>query len=227
MPWVRFSDDWYDDDELSDAHPLSVLLWATAISWSARNLKDGKIPAGRVDMLVNWRRAGVPDPQLHVDELVTLGKWTAVPTGFLISNYHLYQPTRAAVLASREKDRKRKGSKEPPDGIQPESAQDPLCPVPGPVPEGPPSSSVDVLGTCPQVTDDVWIEYARLKRATCKETVRNITSYDRRTIENAKTEHGDLAARWWATFDISPAQLAAGLVSGNPGPYWDRRRESA
>lgn len=80
----------------------------------------------------------------------------------------------------------------------------------------------------PQPVDDgvpeaAWTEYARLKRATSNQQVRNITSYDARTITNARTELGEQASRWWRDFDISPTELAAGLVDGTAGRYWQRR----
>jgi hypothetical protein len=72
----------------------------------------------------------------------------------------------------------------------------------------------------------VWVEYARLKRAASKQPVRNVVAFDRKTIENAKVEHGATAERWWAMFKLTPSELAAALVDGKAGTYWTHR-ESA
>ena len=53
MPWVKFSDDWYDDGKLAGADPAVLAMWAVGISWSARNLTDGEIPMGEHRRLVN------------------------------------------------------------------------------------------------------------------------------------------------------------------------------
>jgi hypothetical protein len=157
MPWVKFSDDWYDDDKLAGAPSDVLSLYAVGLSWCARNLTDGKVPSGVHRILVNLHG----DPDEVVAELVARNAWQEVPGGWVIGNYHRYQPSRAEVLAKREKDAARKRTGRVREESDADSASDMdgslERPVPGPVPVDPPvvvSESTHDVG--PQAVDDGW-----------------------------------------------------------------------
>lgn len=162
MPWVKFSDDWYDDEKLAGASSDVLALFSVGVTWCARNLTDGKVPSGVHRILVNL--SGAADEV--VAELVARNAWQEVPGGWVIANYHRYQPTREKVLADREADRlrKEKGRRDKaarPADVRPDSEPDIVGslgrPVPVPVP-GPVDSPV-VVSECdrhggPQAVDD-------------------------------------------------------------------------
>jgi hypothetical protein len=155
MPWVKLSDDWYDDPAIVVLDDHGIAMWVLGLSWCARNLTDGVIP----DAIVR-RFTTHPEPPSVAARLVELGLWSAVEGGFQVENYHGYQPTRAEVLGKRAKDAERKASKRSggsPRGLVADSVDRPVPPVPGPGP-GPvtPSSSVSecLQDGSPQVVDD-------------------------------------------------------------------------
>lgn len=180
MPWVKLTDDWYDDDSIVAAGPHATLLWVTGLSWCARNLTDGAIPARQIRKLIDAQGIVVDGEPLRADEvasqLVETGLWDQVDGGFQVRNYLKYQPSREQVLASRAKDRERKSSRpgagrkssqprdpdpedpgqDVPDGFPPESPPIPERPVPVPVPDGfvGNTSSRNSRGTAPPVDDE-------------------------------------------------------------------------
>lgn len=156
MPWVKFSDDWYDDEDISSVSDAAQLMWVKAVSWSARNLTDGLVNARVIRSLTEHL-----EPQVVAAELVQCGRFTEdITGGYRIANYLKFQPARADVLAKREADRARKSangraaSDDVPHGIQPEAEHVPNRPGPVPGPVESLSSSVLPVGTDPQPVDD-------------------------------------------------------------------------
>jgi hypothetical protein len=232
MPWVKFSDDWYDDGKLAGAAPHVLAMWAVGLTWSARTLTDGIVPVGTMRTLIDLydtydAKGETVHPDAVAAELVDRGLWEPVPGGYSILNYGKYQPSRDEVLARREADAARKR----PSGFRAESeleSSEESGPSRLPVPDDPSSVVVDELGTCPQVPDEVWTLYAKLKASRSRKPIDNHASWQRTTIANAKREHGVEAARWWDRFEITPSELAAALVDGGAGRSWQpRRQESA
>lgn len=132
MPWVKLTDDWYDDPAIASLDDHGIALWVLGLSWCARNLTDGEIPGAMVRRLSSHE-----DPPSVAANLVELDLWSVIPAGYLVENYHEYQPTRADVLAKREAERergrRRRGESSPtPAGVHADSAPDPDPPVPVP-----------------------------------------------------------------------------------------------
>ena len=75
-------------------------LWLQAGVWSAQHLTDGRIPGYMLDEL----GADVS----HRDRLVTVGLWRSDGDDVVFNDWSDYQPSRADVLAMREKERRRK-----------------------------------------------------------------------------------------------------------------------
>lgn len=113
MPWVRFDDQFSIHrkvDRLSDA---AYRLHTSAIFWSARNLTDGFVSAEDLDGVT----ARVRTPARFATECVDRDTWHEARTpcaspkcpapveadGWVIHDYWAYQPTKAQVMADREK----------------------------------------------------------------------------------------------------------------------------
>lgn len=95
-----------------------------------------------------------------------------------------------------------------------------------------PESSVTVMGNRQSIRADVpvevWPIFARLRRIEAGTKVNHITRYDQATIDGAMEDDAlqEQASRWWSTFDLTPKELAEGLVAGKAGVYWERREEA-
>lgn len=181
MPWVKLTDDWYDDDAMASVGPLGLAMWVTGLSWCARNLTDGRIPHRQARKLIDLQGIAVDGEPLLADQvasqLVEAGVWSRMADGYLVRNYLKYQPSREKVLGDRAKDRERKSSRPraagqssppPPDAppledddlsgrtradFQTESAGNRQPPVPGPVGSVVNTSSSDSRGE-PDEPDD-------------------------------------------------------------------------
>lgn len=247
--WVRLDDAYYDHTKVVHAGPLAELLWVRALAWCNRNRSrstDGVVPTDIVYRLASFcGRLAIDGDSVSPSDLarslVREGLWVEVQGGYAIHDYTEYQRTLDELedisakrsAAGRKGAESRWGSNPDGNGMANAMASEQQASSPADAPSpGPENASksvvVDVLETDPQAVDDVpdaaWCEYARMKRPA---DVRNITGYDRKTITNAKLEHGPLAARWWADYDLTPSELAQGLVSGKAGTYWTRRKEGS
>ena len=237
--WVKLDDGYYDHVKVLRAGPVAELLWVRSIAWCNRNRANGIIPTQALYRIAEFC------PRLTIDGdsvspldlaavLVREGMWSEHPEGWEIHDYGEYQRSAAEIeeLSAKRSAAGRKGAEarwgeanDMANAIAGKQQDDwPAdAPIPGPVPVDPSSVVVDEPGTCPQVPDDVWTEYARIKRP---KDVRNITRYDATTIANAKTEHGRTAVRWLEDFDITPSELAQGLAMGKAAHHWNRRKVS-
>jgi hypothetical protein len=247
--WVRLDDAYYDHTKVVHAGPLAELLWVRALAWCNRNRSrstDGVVPTDIVYRLASFcGRLAIDGDSVSPSDLarslVREGLWVEVQGGYAIHDYTEYQRTLDELedISAKRSAAGRKGAESRwgsnPDGNEMANAkaadQQAASPADAPVPspEGFPSSVVvDELETCPQVPDDVWLEFARLKQAHSSTPIRNHARWTQTTIENGKREHGVEAARWWARFEITPSELAAALVDGGAGRSWQpRRQESA
>jgi hypothetical protein len=120
MGWVRLEDDFYDNGKFASAGPLGTALWVVGLAWSNRNLTDGVIPESVARRLVDWKgthwRAwegelvGSCEEPANTDvaeHLVAIGLWEYHDGGYLIHDYHDYQPKAATVKAARDKNAER------------------------------------------------------------------------------------------------------------------------
>lgn len=114
MPWVRFDDQFPIHRKVDGLSDAAYRLHTSAIFWSARNLTDGFVSEDDLDGVT----ARVRTPARFASECVKRDTWheagTACPslkcppapdgeTGWVIHDYWAYQPTKAQVLADREK----------------------------------------------------------------------------------------------------------------------------
>jgi hypothetical protein len=145
MAWAKVDDRFHEHPKVIEVRAQGgwapIGLWLAALTWSNSNLTDGLIPASWVKLNNGME---------HAEHLVTAGLWIedAETEGFRFKDFGDYQPSRADVIAKREKDleRKRKGcSARNPNGIQTEK----VSPVPEPVPV--PESTTECVRARPRV----------------------------------------------------------------------------
>lgn len=110
MPWVRFDDHFPDNRKVNGLSDTAFRLHVSAIFWCARNLMDGVVPEGDLELVTARVRA----PARFGTELVRRGLWHEAgtqcgstlcppsgPDGWVIHDYWEYQPTKVKVLAER------------------------------------------------------------------------------------------------------------------------------
>lgn len=230
MPWVRFTDDWYDDEDLIEAGPAAMLLWPLLISWSLRNLQDGKVPSRQVRRLVDWHELGI-DPAQVIASLVEVGRLQEIAGGYQIVNFLKYQPSKEKVLADREASRdraarsrdRRKGAED----VREPCADGAAAPDPVPVPDK--SSSSSSSSDLDRLPPNLWTTMADKKVARAKIT-SNAKGYRSKCIENDKRDP-ELVARAVQIveqYDVTTSYLADCLIGGTlPQPSYRKREDPA
>src|SRR5262252_3130768 len=156
MAWVRLDDEFDEHPKIARLGPFGAWLQIQALCYCNRNLTDGFLPAatarGLVAKLAAWQddagRIWTPSltcgmQGLDADEfdwialLVQAGVWVVVPGGYQLHDFDKYQPTKAEVLAERERSRTRQAKRRHggSHGVTPpESRRNSVGPVPVPVP---------------------------------------------------------------------------------------------
>jgi len=156
MAWVRLDDEFDEHPKIAQVGAIGAWLQIQALCYCNRNLTDGFIPTSiaesfvargsiRVDERnVQWtlgEHSGMQGLDLGdvawPARMVEAGLWELVPHGYRIHDFEHYQPTKAEVLAERERSRSRQakhrhgGS----HGVTPpELRRNSVGPVPVPVP---------------------------------------------------------------------------------------------
>lgn len=104
MAWFRVDDQFGSNPKVmqiprSERHAC-LGLWLHAGVWAAQHLTDGRVPGYMLEEL----GANVS----HRDRLVAVGLWREDGDGVVFNDWSDYQPSRADVMAMREKERRRK-----------------------------------------------------------------------------------------------------------------------
>lgn len=230
MPWVKFSDDWYDDPKIIAAGDTAALLWVKAVSWSARNLTDGLIPAELLPRLLTS-----PDTPTIASRLIDLGLFVEdISGGYQIANFLEYQKSRAEVMEAREKEAERKRnarastSGNRPSGRGPDSGDRPPSPDPDPVPDEKPSSSSSVLPLDTVLhgvrIEDVYEAVATM-RAAARTDLKNPKRWQDRVKANLPEQIEADVVRAIEAFD-EPAHTIAEVVEGKRNKQYLRRRNA-
>lgn len=102
MPWVKLDDSFHSHPKVVGAGTEAVGLYVLALTYSSHHLTDGHVPLAWV------RQAAGAKARKLAGRLVEHGLWTENGTGWVIHDYHEYQPTREQVQARRRKDSERK-----------------------------------------------------------------------------------------------------------------------
>lgn len=110
MPWVRLDEQFPDHPKVTEAGPLASWLHVCGLAFCNRLLTDGFVPYNQVGKLADFSEVWdtpegaadfAVDPYRLAKKLCDVGMWKQVTRGFLIHDYHEYQPTKAAVMAER------------------------------------------------------------------------------------------------------------------------------
>lgn len=96
MPWIRLDEHIAHHPKFVAAGPIASWLWVCGMSYCARYLTDGAIPASAINSLGNVTKAA-----LHADTLVKVGLWEVSPSGWMVHDYHGYQPSKQQVEHQR------------------------------------------------------------------------------------------------------------------------------
>lgn len=99
MAWVKLDDEYPEHPKVQAAGPLAAWLDVAGICYCNRLLTDGFIPASQVPKMA-------PGGAKLALKLVEVGRWSHTTrhgaAGFLVHDYHVYQPSKDVVLADRK-----------------------------------------------------------------------------------------------------------------------------
>jgi hypothetical protein len=104
MPWFRVDEGFPEHPKVLRAGGDAAWLHVCAMAYTARSLTDGFIPAAMLNRLSDRR-----NPAKLAATLVEVGLWETSDGGWLIHDWHEYQPSVAEVEDHRE-ERSRSGS---------------------------------------------------------------------------------------------------------------------
>lgn len=96
MTWFKVDDSFHSHPKAMAASPAALGLWVVAGSWSGMNLTEGHVPAHVLPRLM-------PKAERLARELVAVGLWDRVETGFVFHDWTSYNPTRAEAIAARDR----------------------------------------------------------------------------------------------------------------------------
>ncbi len=102
MSWVKLDDQFADHPKVLSAGPVAAWLWVCGLAYCARYLTDGLIPTSALKKL-----ADVEDPQSLAAKLVEVGLWDEAEGGWMVHDYHEWQPTGEEVREKRKKSLER------------------------------------------------------------------------------------------------------------------------
>jgi hypothetical protein len=173
MPWVRFDDHYPVNRKVDGLSDTAFRLHTSAIFWCARNLTDGAVPEGDLELVTARVRA----PLRFATELVSRGLWheagyqcdsedcpPSSVSGWVIHDYFEYQPTKQKVVADRadnaerqRKYRERQASQEGNEASNGVTNGEVTRPRPVPVPKEPKDMPQ------PDGFDEFWTVYPRKK----------------------------------------------------------------
>lgn len=116
MTWVRVDEEFSHHPKVLNAGPLGMAMQIAALCYCNKYLTDGFIPERVVPTLLDLRGLGMrmwtgdligggEDAEwgLVVEDLLSAGLWMEVPNGYVIHDFHDYQPSKDEVLELREK----------------------------------------------------------------------------------------------------------------------------
>jgi hypothetical protein len=97
MPWARFDDHMPSHRKIRPLTDAAFRLWVSAVCWCNANKTDGFIGADDLRFV-----ADVADPHAAVPQLTAKGLWEEVAGGWIVHDFHDYNPSVADVDAARK-----------------------------------------------------------------------------------------------------------------------------
>lgn len=98
MTWVKLDDGFYDHPKVLAAGPAAAWLHVCALGYCCRHLTDGVFSKAVVPQL----SSALKQPSKLAAILVENGMWLDEGGNYRIHDFHVYQRSRAKVLADRE-----------------------------------------------------------------------------------------------------------------------------
>lgn len=98
MPWARFDDDYPNHRKIRPLSDAAFRLHTSAICWCNKNLTDGIITPADLPYV-----SDVKNPAKAVPQLVAQKLWEPTGNGWIVHDYHQFNPTAEYVLAERQK----------------------------------------------------------------------------------------------------------------------------
>jgi hypothetical protein len=102
MTWVKLDDQFTDHPKVVAAGPLAAWLYICGLTYAARYLTDGFIPAAQVRRL-----ADLGEPERLAERLVGVELWEREEAGYRIHDYLDFNPSAAQVRKEREDNARR------------------------------------------------------------------------------------------------------------------------
>lgn len=103
MAWVRLDDQFHDHPKVVDLGPVAEALFVRGLTYAARYLTDGFVPAGVLRRMVDM------DAVAEAERLVACGLWEPAAGGWTIHDYLDYQPSRQRAIEDRAANARRQG----------------------------------------------------------------------------------------------------------------------
>ena len=97
--WGRLDDGWHSHPKVVSVSPGARGLDASAISWCGQHLTDGKIRSAQLPAVMPGPRRD--ELVAFAEELVDVGLFERNGDGYLVHDFHDYNPTREKVLKDR------------------------------------------------------------------------------------------------------------------------------
>ena len=150
MSWVRLDDGFALHPKVAAAGPLGMAMHVAAICYCNQYLTDGFVPDQIVPALLNLKGLAMhcwdnesfgggqdAEPALIVEDLLAAGLWEKAETGYRIHDYLEYQPSKADVIAERQRwaktqSRRRRVSAQESSESPPRLHEESSVPVPNP-----------------------------------------------------------------------------------------------
>lgn len=104
MTWVKLDDTFYDNPTNRALGPAGRDLFIAGLAYCAKGLTDGVIPKDDLALVLAQAQA----KRTIVAKLVKAGRWIDRGDHYEVDQYLTYQPSKAKVLADRERDAAKK-----------------------------------------------------------------------------------------------------------------------
>lgn len=98
--WIKLDDRIVRHPKFVQAGPIAAWLWVGGMCYCGNGLTDGFIPRAALHGL-----AAIPKPERYAALLVSSGLWETTEGGWLVHDYHDYQPTREWAEKRQEQRR--------------------------------------------------------------------------------------------------------------------------
>lgn len=106
MPWARLDDQIYCHPKMQACDGYARALNVAGITYCSAQLTDGFIPKHAPRLIMAMAGFVLEDAPLGdcIHQLTEAGLWEPATNGYLIHDYLVYNPSRAQVMASRERN---------------------------------------------------------------------------------------------------------------------------